>query len=604
MIKGLLKPQGPSGSRKILDFNFKQSEKGNAERLANLRSNIAKLPNEDVLRFKKDKNGEGYFYSKNASSVYVPWKKKVTIRKKNGEKKTYDGGSTTLAALKSLTDFKSVSKIKRHRGGVKVRDLRAVLEMETSIDPEIKACVQGVKTPLDTLASLKKKGSASQEKAKTQAQEMGKALAERLLASQDHKVACVRQDLLLSSGETLISYLSAQAKIGVQGGGRPLSAVHDKEVQAFFKTVVDTALFELSDGKMAEDKTITLPGGKTYALVEKVGAGGFGAVTIYQNTGNPEDRIVLKSLKEDERTPQEMNKAVNALGREIDVHAQVGMNGDPHIIQCIAPVRDREGTLMFAMEYAPHGDVSNKIEEIRKKVKEGTLNQGLGHLAVLLLSRDMTMALQEFQRQKGIHYDFKTPNFFIGSGGIAKLGDFGTSGVGDTLDITTIEGVDNPEWKAPEGVDGKTTPIGQAYDNWALGVSFYDLFNGSLFDTTFQYLMKEKLQGLQNTSVAIGKNGFFTEKSTGNANIDKIINGLLKRDPEHRMPVGDVVTELEKVIDAYLNEPGHEGLTEADARKVLMGIYPDSILEKTEPNPAKKKKRVRSKETKVATEKA
>jgi len=310
------------------------------------------------------------------------------------------------------------------------------------------------------------------------------------------------------------------------------------------------ALTQLSD-RINDDGTV-LVDGKLYALQSKIAQGGFGRVDLYEAEDG--SCIVLKTpLRNESRTLDEQRKEAR---NEVRAHrvAQDDGNGGLHpgIIGFIGAMRGTDGLVRIAMEYAPGGNLQGLIDNIDQAKKNGDISPQAAMLARITLFRDVLQGMRHVQEARGmLHLDLKPVNFFIGGDGTAKVGDFGTGQVTDSLDLTRRL-VDNPRWVAPEIVkglsDGNGVTIEGSSDVWSLGVVAYQLFHEGalpfdhpLFASQVERLLKAFGDNDDNRIRTLGRDQDGQSQGLGVTALDRLLNQLLHPDPESRPSLGQVL---------------------------------------------------------------
>ncbi|MDC9822996.1 protein kinase [Devosia sp. ZB163] len=204
-------------------------------------------------------------------------------------------------------------------------------------------------------------------------------------------------------------------------------------------------------------------GGKQYKPTAFLGAGGFADVFEYVSVDDANSKIALKVTREleganylkgsQDRQVDDYAKLVKSAGDEITLHQKAYGDGCKQIVGYSGHMRMPDGNFAVAMEIAPNGDVHAMGEKLLKAVEDGQLTLAEANVLRLTLVKDMLRGLDFMHQNQGMtHFDFKTPNCFIGPDGTAKVGDFGlTMKMGETKGLDQVTGqVDNLAFKAPE----------------------------------------------------------------------------------------------------------------------------------------------------------
>jgi serine/threonine protein kinase len=124
----------------------------------------------------------------------------------------------------------------------------------------------------------------------------------------------------------------------------------------------------------------------------------------------------------------------------------------------------------IVMEYASGGSVRT----LMKACKEGIVQEKY----IVVITREMLLALSYLHRMGVIHRDLKAANVLITAIGKVMLCDFGVSALLATSQSKRNTLVGTPYWMAPEVAQ----PV-PAYDTkadiWSLGITIYEMVTGS-----------------------------------------------------------------------------------------------------------------------------
>lgn len=164
------------------------------------------------------------------------------------------------------------------------------------------------------------------------------------------------------------------------------------------------------------------------------------------------------------------------------------MSGHPNIIQylhaqCLEREDSKSVEYLLVTELCPGGTLADILRNVA--------SNSLTLAQICKIAYQVTRAVHHMHSQQPepfVHRDIKLENFLIGSDGLIKLCDFGST--------TTNQILPNPSWnaqkratledqmakcttpmyRAPEMMDTwNNEPIGPPVDCWALGCIFYSL---------------------------------------------------------------------------------------------------------------------------------
>lgn len=336
------------------------------------------------------------------------------------------------------------------------------------------------------------------------------------------------------------------------------------------------ALTQLSDRVDADGSVVV--DGKTYARQSTLSANAFGRVELYQAEDGT--RIVLKTpLRNELHT---LERQLQEARDEVLAHRAAQGDGEdgvhPLIIGFRGAMRGPDGLVRIALEYAPGGNLNGLIGRIDQAARRGDISPQTATLARITLLRDIVEGMRHVQEARGmLHLDLKPINFFIGEDGLAKVGDFGTARVGDSLHLARRL-VDNPRWQAPEMIrsfsNGDGLTVDGASDVWSLGITAYQLFHeGALpFDhPQFTSPIDRKLiefgasDANRLRTLGLGPDG--GPGRLGVTALDRLLNQMLHPNPELRSDLG-------QILDSHLfQEPGVGG---DDVRALIRALCADS----------------------------
>jgi serine/threonine protein kinase len=182
----------------------------------------------------------------------------------------------------------------------------------------------------------------------------------------------------------------------------------------------------------------------------------------------------------------------------------------------------------IVMEFVPSRSLLQVIRENGPLPPKDVAGIGLGVLA----------ALDAADRAGVVHRDVKPSNVLIADDGRVLLTDFGAAMIDEGEGALTRTGVilGSPRYIAPERAATGVSTL--ASDLWSLGATMYEAVEGRApysRDTTMAVL------------VALA-----TEKPDGvnrAGRLKPVLNGLLQKNPKHRMQLREVEQRLRKIAD-------------------------------------------------------
>lgn len=254
-----------------------------------------------------------------------------------------------------------------------------------------------------------------------------------------------------------------------------------------------------------------------YVRREQIGSGGMSRVWLGHDTLL--DRPV--ALKELGHAPGAAEPDTERAEREAQLTATVR---HPNVV-VVYDVVEQDSRLWLVMEHVD-GDTLSRL----------CLPRGLPTARVAHLLAPVADALATAHAQDVVHRDVKPSNILVGTGDVAKLGDFGVARRGDDAVLTRtglISG--SPGYVAPEVALGR--PANAASDVWAFGATLYQACTGrTAFDIT-----DDPIQSLEN----IVRNA---PPCLPDAHpLATIVADALNREPEDRPTMRMVADHLEQV---------------------------------------------------------
>ncbi len=199
---------------------------------------------------------------------------------------------------------------------------------------------------------------------------------------------------------------------------------------------------------------------KGYALVERIGAGGFGAV--YRAKQSTVDReVAIKII-----LPSYANNPDFIRRFESEAHTIARLE-HPHITPLIDYWRDPDGAYLV-MRFLRGGSVRDALEKGAYELQ--SINQTLSQV---------TSALDFAHRNNIIHRDIKPENILLDEDGNAYLADFGIAKdlENNAQALTDPDGViGSLDYISPE--QARSEPVTARTDIYSLGVTLYEMVTG------------------------------------------------------------------------------------------------------------------------------
>jgi serine/threonine protein kinase len=390
-------------------------------------------------------------------------------------------GESGQAGTKALFDhIGQTLSDKAHHGGIRVGDMREMVKATTAV---LRALPDGTDAPVSqprgpSLRTFGMTADAAEISATVRnitgdakdwdtAAKLGKQMASAFLATNRDPQ---RQAFAFSGAFALKSELKQALKAATDdmGGKHKLT---DGGYEVFAEHAVNqAAALIFPDGLVDVQSTIqgnhkkdvTLPhieiGGNEYKPSRFLGEGGYADVYEYVRADDPSSKIAFKLSKIAENDGiKEKAAKIEEAAREIEVHQSAYGAGCDQILGMKGAVRLPDGRVGIALEIAPNGTVFDMSLTLRNAIGNGPnkITDAEANILRLTMLKDMARGLEHMHStQKVTHYDFKSPNCFIGPDGTVKVADFGLSlEKADEHGTTRLDEagrVDNPYFKAPE----------------------------------------------------------------------------------------------------------------------------------------------------------
>ena len=275
-------------------------------------------------------------------------------------------------------------------------------------------------------------------------------------------------------------------------------------------------------------------GAKAYEKIQHLGRGAYATVDLVRYKPTDElralKRINLQFLNEKERR--------NAENEAILMKVLVA----PSIIQFYEQIVDDQ-YLIIAMEYAPHGALSERLQELRNQGQRVSNEQMLEWMCHIVV------ALMVMHSKYILHRDLKTQNLFLSESDMIKVGDLGIAkSLNSTMEMAqSVAGT--PYNMAPEIIRGES--YGPKTDIWSLGCVMYEI---ATFHKPFEAGDVQQL-----FDIILNKD-YAQFPEYVDTNIKLIISQMLNKDPAKRPTVWDLANDriLFDIISKFIEETGCE----------------------------------------------
>ena len=341
----------------------------------------------------------------------------------------------------------------------------------------------------------------------------------------------------------------------------------------FISSMAKAAIVEFTGNEIGAitNNQITLDN-KRYDIGKKIGDGGEGIVRLAETRSG--EKIAVKSMLP--------SADATALETEIDRHLLASNTNHENILTFHGAFRSADGTLSIAMEWAPHGDLSNIFERFGTTQRQAFIAQDPNNLQKLQ-NLDRYVATSLFSGLKALHQnaqmlhgDLKAENIFIGANGVPKLGDFGKSVLLEE-NIVKESAVDVLTQLAPEVAVNKRNyfEMTTSGDVWSLGVVIFRMLTGekcpikpaqlggsadaAMLDSQEAFLKAAAMQDTQARAVALGLDAI-SDKAMAN-----LLVAIFHPDPNKRPTAAEALATLEAMADPIAAD-------DAEQRKFLIEL--------------------------------
>ena len=314
----------------------------------------------------------------------------------------------------------------------------------------------------------------------------------------------------------------------------------DKFIEKPFLLEVDLAQEDFDEnliGKQIDD----------YVILEKIGAGGMGAVFLAEHRGEDfTQKVALKLIKRGMDT----NAVLKRFLMERQILAQLE---HPNIARLIDGGSTTDGIPYFVMEYVEGENIKEFCENHRFDIRER-----------LEIFTKICGAISYAHQKLVVHRDIKPSNIIVTETGEPKLLDFGIAKLlSPDWNVSTAEATATqlraltPEYASPEQIRGQMTTT--STDVYSLGVVLYELLTGTRpfrsedknsFEIAEKVVTQEPPRPSEAVSFKLKKETKNNEQLTTNSepilkskiqnpkllkgDLDNIILKALRKEPERR----------------------------------------------------------------------
>ncbi len=270
-----------------------------------------------------------------------------------------------------------------------------------------------------------------------------------------------------------------------------------------------------------------------YRLSAVIGRGGMGVVWRAHDELLKRDVAVKEIVWPPHFSEQEQQTACRRAIREAQVAARLN-----HLnVVRIYDIVEEDGHPWIIMELLPYRSLRDIVREDGPLAPVQAARVGLGILA----------ALRAAHGEGVLHRDVKPANILIGTDGRVVLTDFGIARATDSPTLTTAGVlVGSPSYIAPERARGG--PSGTPADLWGLGASRYAAVEGR---PPF-----ERDNPLATLTAVVADE---PEPPAHAGPLGPVISGLLHKDPDERLGVGEAERRLGEIAANGANGAGNGG---------------------------------------------
>jgi len=317
------------------------------------------------------------------------------------------------------------------------------------------------------------------------------------------------------------------------------------------------------------DKSVDDEGQKKinqYILIKEIGRGGFGKVKLAINTETKgQNAIKIANKKKLKRKLLTREKsAFNQLASEIAIMKKMD---HPNIVKLSEVIDDpNNDKLYLVMEFIKRGAVMSKgfwRQATRARglgaiddddIGFGAKKMRLSETKAKKYFKHLTLGIDYMHNYTEIiHRDIKPENLLINDKDVLKISDFGISKIMEQGDDRLDNNAGTKFFLAPEAWGSKSFR-GKPTDIWAAGGTLYYFlvgkppFNGSNGDELKRQILEEE--------------PVFPEDMNLNPKAINLIKGCLKKDPDERLTIDDIM------VDPWLTDDGANPLENEACEKL------------------------------------
>uniref|UniRef100_A0A0N5CG47 calcium/calmodulin-dependent protein kinase n=1 Tax=Strongyloides papillosus TaxID=174720 RepID=A0A0N5CG47_STREA len=274
-----------------------------------------------------------------------------------------------------------------------------------------------------------------------------------------------------------------------------------------------------------------------YKLIEDIGQGSYGIVKLAYNEKD-EKHYAMKVLdkmkllknfacfrppptRKSRPPPSIRANPLQLVQREIAILKKLS---HPNIVKLVEALDDPEDKFIYII-----------FELVEKgSIIEIPTDKPLSEEDAWKYFRDTLSGLEYLHYQKIVHRDIKPSNLLLSETGQVKIADFGVSCEFEGIDAFLTGTAGAPAFMAPEALteDASHFYSGRAQDIWSLGITLFCFVFGKVpfWDDYIIALHKKiKTQPLEIPNEPIISDS-----------LKDLLNGILKKDPGHRLMLGEI----------------------------------------------------------------
>lgn len=313
--------------------------------------------------------------------------------------------------------------------------------------------------------------------------------------------------------------------------------------------------------RSAKDQRPPLIAGR-YRLRSPIGRGGMGQVWRARDKVLDRDVAVKEMGGFDGRDGSESSTRYERARREARTAARID---HPNVVR-IYDVVHQDGRLWIVMELVTGRTLAELVRDSGPLPAADVVHIGLG----------LATALRQVHAAGVLHRDVKPANVILTPGGRVVLMDFGIAVAWDQSDTTlTSTGVviGTVGYLAPERVRG--LPPGPAADLWSLGATLYHAVTG--------HDPFERRTSAIAVLAAVLSEEVEVDASAGP--LRPLLTALLRKDPEVRPTVDEVIHELTALTEPGSRQPGETAREPAAAPNSPLGPTTSTVTAPHIPSP-------------------